>query len=96
MLSIDHDESHVCAIIATLFKNIPTNSVNYFRLISKFIENSGEKTMKLIEIHEKYSQKLKTFDKEHGITNPSDESDEWLLDRINAGYSFYNKLTFVY
>ena len=30
-------------------------------------------------------QKLKTFDKEHGITNPSDESDEWLLDRINAG-----------
>lgn len=85
LLSIDHDESHVCAIIASLFKNIPTNSVNYFRLISKFIENSGEKTMKLIEIHEKYSQKLKTFDKEHGITNPSDESDEWLLDRINAG-----------
>lgn len=83
LLSIDHDESHVCAIIASLFKNIPTNSINYFRIISKFTENSGEKTLKLIEIHEKYSQKLRQFDTEHGITKEIE--DDWLLDRINAG-----------
>lgn len=84
LLSIDHDESHVCAIISSLFKNIPLNSINYFRLISKFIENSCEKLVKLIEIHEKYSQKLKKFDLEHEITTKEQE-EEWLLDRINSG-----------
>lgn len=84
LLSIDQDESHVCAIVASLFKNIPTNSSVYFRLITKFIENSGEKFIKLIEFHQKYSQKLANFDKEHGII-VDDNNDEWLLDRINAG-----------
>ena len=83
LLSIDQDESHICAIIASLFKNIPTNSINYFRLISKFIENSGEKCQKLIEIHEKYTGKLRQFDEEHRITE--NDLEDWLLDRINAG-----------
>lgn len=78
-----NDEPHVCAILSSLFKNVPLNSLNYFRLISKFVENSGEKCLKLIEIHEKYSKTLNEFDKQHQQSHPNKEI--FLLDRINAG-----------
>lgn len=85
LLSADFDEGHVCAIVASLFKNTPTNSSAYFRLISKFVENSGEKFSRLVQLHEKYSEKVKKFDQEHGISKDDQMDDEWLLDRINAG-----------
>lgn len=81
-LSLDQDEGHVCAIFASLFKNIPSESSVYFRLIAKFIENSGEKFHKLIQLHEKYQEKLDKFDKNH-LNEEIDE--ELLLDRINGG-----------
>lgn len=85
LLSIESDEGHVCAIVASLFKNISIDSSAYFRLISKFVENSGEKFLKLIEFHEKYSEKLKKFDEIHGIIKEQQMEEKWLLDRINAG-----------
>lgn len=85
LLSVESDEGHICAIVASLFKNTPTNSSAYFRLISKFVENSGEKFLRLVQIHEKYSEKVKKFDEEHGISKEDQMKDEWLLDRINAG-----------
>ena len=78
-LSLDQDEGHVCAIFASLFKNIPSESSVYFRLIAKFVENSGEKFHKLIQLHEKYQEKLENFDKNHL------NQEELLLDRINGG-----------
>ena len=85
LLSIESDEGHVCAIVASLFKNIPIDSSAYFRLITKFVENSGEKFLRLTQLHEKYSEKLKKFDQIHGITRENQMEEEWLLDRINAG-----------
>jgi beta-catenin-like protein 1 len=85
LLSLDSDEGHVCAIVASLFKNISTDSSAYFRLISKFLDNSGEKFLKLIKFHEKYSEKLKKFDEIHGISKDQQMEEEWLLDRINSG-----------
>lgn len=85
LLSLDTDEGHVCAIIASLFKNVPIDSSAYFRLISKFLENSGEKFLKLIQFHEKYSEKLMKFDEIHGIKKEQKMEKEWLLDRFNAG-----------
>lgn len=85
LLSIESDEAHVCAIVASLFKNISIDSSAYFRLISKFVENSGEKFIKLIEFHEKYSEKLQKFDEIHGIKKEQQMEENWLLDRINAG-----------
>lgn len=84
LLSLDQDESHACAIVASLFKNTPCPSSAYFRLITKFVEGSGEKFSKLVEIHKKYAVKLADFDRLHGIKRKIDE-DEWILDRINAG-----------
>lgn len=84
LLSIDQDEGHICAIVASLFKNVPVDSSAYFRLLTKFVENSGEKFLRLIELHQKYSEKLEMFDKNHKIVH--DEIDgELLLDRMNAG-----------
>ena len=82
LISIEQDEIHTCSIISSLFKNVQPNSSSYFRLIAKFLENSGEKFFKLIEFHEKYSKKLKQFDDEHKM---DENKEELLLDRINSG-----------
>jgi len=82
--SPDQDETHACAILASLFKFIPKDSPDLFRLLAKFAENDGEKFKRLVELHGKYEEKVSLFDKAHG-DNVDATDTEWILDRMNAG-----------
>lgn len=82
LASADLDEAHICTIMSSLFRNTPMASSAYFRLLAKFVEAGGEKFSRLLELHAKYQLRVDQFDVRHGV---SEDSDEWLLDRINAG-----------
>lgn len=80
--SVDQDEGHVCAVLASLFKHTPLDSTAFFRILAKFAENEGERFGRLVELHCKYQERVTAFDQVHG-TSRADET--WLLDRMNAG-----------
>jgi beta-catenin-like protein 1 len=82
--SADQDESHACAVLASLLKFTPRASAAYFRLLAKFSENEGEKLKRLMELHSKYQQRVQQFDRVHIVEGKGDET-AWLLDRMNAG-----------
>lgn len=45
------DEDHVLEIVASLLNNLPSDSVERIRLISKFVEKEYEKLDRLVEVH---------------------------------------------
>lgn len=83
--SPDQDETHACSILASLFNFIPKNSTAYFRLLAKFAESSGDKFLRLVELHEKYEQKVALFNKLHDRPVDGTDDTEWVLDVLNSG-----------
>ena len=61
--SVDSTEEHICSVVAALLRN--TNGTEQrARLLNKFIENNHEKVERLLELHFKYSDKVKVVDNE--------------------------------
>ena len=48
------DISHTLGIVASLFSNLASDSAARIRLLAKFVENTYEKTDKLLEIREQH------------------------------------------
>lgn len=82
LASVDLDEAHICTIMSSLFRNTAIASSAYFRLLAKFVEVGGEKFTRLLELHTKYQLRVDQFDVRHGV---GEDSEEWFLDRMNAG-----------
>ena len=83
-------EEHVCAIMASLFRNVEGNGRE--RLIGKFVENDHEKVDRLMELHFHYLQKLRNEDCLFPKGVPPSEDDppggaavENYMQRLEAG-----------
>ena len=88
----EHEE-HVCSILASLFRNLPTGKSRE-RLVSKFLENDHEKVDRLLELHFKYLEQVReaddTFRRERIMratakADDDDEEDDIYLRRLDAG-----------
>lgn len=58
------DTSHILGIVSSLFSNIPSESPDRIRLLTKFVENNYEKADKLLEVRENAHNRLKAVDAE--------------------------------
>ena len=74
---------HVVSVISNLLKYCRTSQRT--RLLAKFTENDHEKVDRLMELHFKYYDKVRTIDQQ--ITNEDDEADEdeIYLKRLEGG-----------
>ncbi|PCH41028.1 DUF1716-domain-containing protein [Wolfiporia cocos MD-104 SS10] len=88
------DTSHTLGIVSSLFSNLPSDSPARIRLLAKFVENSYEKTEKLLEIRDAAQGRLKIVDKEidaekqllaEGEEIGPEEEDLWYLRRLDGG-----------
>jgi beta-catenin-like protein 1 len=86
-------EEHIVSILASLLKNC--QGPQRQRLLSKFVENDHEKVDRLMELHFKYLEKVRTVDDhiEHqkreahaGRTDIGDDNEEeYYMKRLDAG-----------
>lgn len=53
---------HVLSIIGSLFSNLPSDSIERIRLLTKFVENTYEKVDRLMEIHDSATARLRVAD----------------------------------
>ena len=60
----NEDVSHTLGIVASLFTNLASESPARIRLLAKFVENTYEKTDKLLEIRDAAQGRLKEVEKE--------------------------------
>jgi beta-catenin-like protein 1 len=58
------DTAHILGIVSSLFSNIPSESSDRIRLLTKFVENNYEKADKLLEVRENAHNRLKIVDAE--------------------------------
>ncbi|KAH7926758.1 DUF1716-domain-containing protein [Leucogyrophana mollusca] len=89
------DTSHILGIVSSLLSNLPSESPDRIRLLTKFVENDYEKVDKLLEIRESASGRLKVADAEiaqekkdmlaTGETVGPEEEDLWYLRRLDGG-----------
>eukprot|EP00088_Acartia_fossae_P064220 TRINITY_DN78992_c0_g1_i1.p1 TRINITY_DN78992_c0_g1~~TRINITY_DN78992_c0_g1_i1.p1 ORF type:complete len:182 (+),score=52.88 TRINITY_DN78992_c0_g1_i1:191-736(+) len=90
--TIDEHEEHVISIIASLFKNCTAGNMalkQRERLLAKFTENDHEKVDRLMELHEKYSDKVDLADakiqKEKKILGDELTDEEIYIRRLQEG-----------
>jgi len=62
--SASEDTSHILGIVSSLFSNIPSESPDRIRLLTKFVENNYEKADKLLEVRENAHNRLRIVDTE--------------------------------
>ncbi|GAB5365653.1 hypothetical protein AAMO2058_001076400 [Amorphochlora amoebiformis] len=78
-------EEHILHCIVQLF--IHLSDIRYLRLLNKFQENGYEKIERLIELHEKYFQRLEdsemAWKKSH--PNQTEDEDERYVRRLDSG-----------
>ncbi|KAK6185496.1 hypothetical protein SNE40_007717 [Patella caerulea] len=89
----DEIEEHVVSVIASLLKNC--QGTQRQRLLNKFTENDHEKVERLLELHLKYLDRVRSCDneieqeklryKKQGLPIDSDLDDEFYLKRLDAG-----------
>lgn len=89
------DTSHILGIISSLFSNIPSDSPDRIRLLTKFVENNYEKADKLLEVRENAHNRLKVVDTEieaekketlaDGGETESEDEDLFYLRRLEGG-----------
>lgn len=58
------DLSHILGIISSLLTNLPSDTPERIRLLTKFVENNYEKVDKLLDIRESACTRLSATDKE--------------------------------
>ncbi|ESO82870.1 hypothetical protein LOTGIDRAFT_108932 [Lottia gigantea] len=89
----DEMEEHVTSIVGSLLKNC--QGTQRQRLLNKFTENDHEKVERLVELHLKYLDRVRTCDneieqekvryKKQGKSIDSDLDDEFYLKRLDSG-----------
>ncbi|KAI0320799.1 DUF1716-domain-containing protein [Amylostereum chailletii] len=89
------DTTHVLGIVSSLLSNLPSDSSVRTRLLTKFVENTYEKTDKLLDIRATAQARLATVDKEveaerkglkmDGEEIGQDEEYAWYLKRLEGG-----------
>ncbi|CCM01593.1 uncharacterized protein FIBRA_03653 [Fibroporia radiculosa] len=99
------DTSHALGIVASLLSNLPSDSPARVRLLAKFVENSYEKTEKLLEIRYSAQGRLKTVEKaietekkelldDNQELGPEQE-DLWYLQRLNGGLFTFQTVDYI-
>lgn len=85
------DTSHTLSIMASLFSNIPSDSTERMRLLTKFVENNYEKVDKLLDIRDSAKARLQSTDTEIAAdkASPDDnddmDEDSLYLRRLSGG-----------
>ncbi|KAK0453697.1 Catenin-beta-like protein [Armillaria borealis] len=85
------DTSHTLSIMASLFSNIPSDSTERMRLLTKFVENNYEKVDKLLDIRDSAKARLQSTDTEivADKASPDDnddmDEDSLYLRRLSGG-----------
>lgn len=89
------DISHTLGIVSSLFSNLASDSAARIRLLAKFVENTYEKTDKLLEIRDAAQGRLKETEAEieqekkdleaEGEEIDQDMQDLWYLRRLDGG-----------
>eukprot|EP00123_Amoebidium_parasiticum_P014969 comp22722_c0_seq1/m.35338 comp22722_c0_seq1/g.35338 ORF comp22722_c0_seq1/g.35338 comp22722_c0_seq1/m.35338 type:complete len:557 (-) comp22722_c0_seq1:67-1737(-) len=87
-------EEHVCTVIASLLKNINDSKLRP-RILNKFVEDDYAKIERLIELHHKFSERVKVADRgieeekkeleQEEIEIDDDVRDMFYLRRLDAG-----------
>ncbi|KAJ4498699.1 Catenin-beta-like protein [Lentinula lateritia] len=89
------DTSHILGIISSLFSNLPSDSPERIRLLTKFVENNYDKVDKLLDIRDNSLSRLRVADAEierqkkdvladSEEISPEDE-DAWYILRLDGG-----------
>eukprot|EP01123_Difflugia_compressa_P004316 TRINITY_DN15702_c0_g1_i1.p1 TRINITY_DN15702_c0_g1~~TRINITY_DN15702_c0_g1_i1.p1 ORF type:complete len:185 (+),score=45.94 TRINITY_DN15702_c0_g1_i1:109-663(+) len=105
--SENEDDEHIVSIIATLLRAFDSSEQGklWNRVVDKFRENDYAKVERLLEMHEKYSQKVKNCDykiiqeksnisKEGEEIDSADEED-FYLQRIDAGLFTLQRINYI-
>ncbi|KAH7914167.1 Catenin-beta-like protein [Hygrophoropsis aurantiaca] len=88
------DTSHVLGIISSLLSNLPSDSPDRIRLLTKFVENNYEKVDKLLEIRQNTNARLKVVEAEiaeeknmaiQSESTTAEEEDLIYLRRLDGG-----------
>ncbi|KAK0206610.1 Catenin-beta-like protein [Desarmillaria ectypa] len=74
------DTSHTLSIVASLFSNIPSDSTERMRLLTKFVENNYEKVDKLLDIRDFAKARLHSTDAEIAADKASPDDDDDNMD----------------
>ncbi|KAK3606705.1 hypothetical protein CHS0354_013548 [Potamilus streckersoni] len=96
-------EEHIVSIIASLLRNC--QGTQRQRLLNKFTENDHEKVERLLELHFKYLDKVRSVDeqiereknrlKQRGEDLDEDMEDEFYIQRLDAGLFTLQLLDYV-
>ncbi|KAL3858659.1 hypothetical protein ACJMK2_008922 [Sinanodonta woodiana] len=96
-------EEHIVSIIASLLRNC--QGTQRQRLLNKFTENDHEKVERLLELHFKYLDKVRSVDeqierekirlKQRGEDLDEDTEDEFYIQRLDAGLFTLQLLDYV-
>ena len=62
--TLPEDTSHTLGIVSSLFTNLASDTPARIRLLAKFVENTYEKTDKVLEIRDAAQVRLKQVEKE--------------------------------
>jgi len=80
------EDEHIVCCLASLFKHL--NGSRLDRLVAKFSENDGEKVERLMELHERYTEKLSKAEdelREELAAEEEIDEEELYLKRLDAG-----------
>ncbi|KAJ4478161.1 Catenin-beta-like protein [Lentinula aciculospora] len=96
LLPASEDASHILGIISSLFSNLPSDSPERIRLLTKFVENNYEKADKLLDIRDNALSRLKVADAEiesrkqellaNGEEISPEDQDAWYILRLDGGF----------
>ncbi|KAJ4481594.1 Catenin-beta-like protein [Lentinula edodes] len=89
------DTSHILGIISSLFSNLPSDSPERIRLLTKFVENNYDKVDKLLDIRDNSLSRLRAADAEierqkkdvlaDGEEISPEDEDAWYILRLDGG-----------
>ncbi|KAJ3924055.1 Catenin-beta-like protein [Lentinula edodes] len=89
------DTSHILGIISSLFSNLPSDSPERIRLLTKFVENNYDKVDKLLDIRDNSLSRLRVADAEierqkkdvlaDGEEISPEDEDAWYILRLDGG-----------
>ncbi|KAF9453073.1 DUF1716-domain-containing protein [Macrolepiota fuliginosa MF-IS2] len=89
------DLSHILGIISSLLSNLPSDTPERIRLLTKFVENNYEKVDKLLEIRDSAHTRLEVTNREieadkkemldNGEEVTGEDQDLWYLRRLDGG-----------
>eukprot|EP00386_Alphamonas_edax_P011087 GDKI01035335.1.p1 GENE.GDKI01035335.1~~GDKI01035335.1.p1 ORF type:complete len:534 (-),score=175.30 GDKI01035335.1:23-1624(-) len=78
------DEEHVVAIIQSLCKNCTGTATA--RVLNKFTENQSEKLERLLELHEKYTQRVREAEERAAERMDDEDLEELKVDKDEQKY----------